>query len=224
MNLLNRIEGYCIKGENHGIVNELAKATHSVLRARADFGKEASAPSSPWFGIADIDPEAFGAALARVFERSVIAAPHGTRVAGFKEVRYSPRDVSEAEYDLMIDFLAKYFVGSRFIFNTRNWEEVANSGWWRNYWSKYTVKRIVEVSNQRFSRSIERLGDRSFLIDYSDYKNNPTGFDDLLDWLGESVSGDVIQEVMSEKLSHADRVFRPRSTKDRMKRFVRKFQ
>lgn len=221
LNLLNRIDGYCIRGENHGITNHLAQAWCVVAKARADYGNEASDPSTPWFGIDRVDAEAFGSFLADSFCNSVLQPDVGTRVVGFKEVRYSPHDVTDHEYDSMIAFLSENFEGSRFIFNTRDWNEVANSGWWKQFWSKRRVRRIIEHSNLRFQRSINMLEERAFAIDYADYRKNPAGFDPLLRWLGEDVAQEVVEQVVFTKLNHAVKKFRPRGLKSRLKKITR---
>jgi hypothetical protein len=223
LNLLNTIDGYCIRGENHGISNELAKACSVLAKAKSDYGKESSEPWRPWYGIGDVEPEVFGLSLANAFCSDVLRPKPDTRVVGFKEVRYSPHDISDEEYDCIINFLAENFTDSRFIFNTRDWQEVANSGWWKEFWSRKSVKRIVEQSNARFSRSQSVLGSRAFTIDYSKYSKDSAGFHDILEWLGEDVSQSLIENVIGTKLDHAIRKFRPRGLKSRLKRITRLF-
>jgi len=223
LNLLNKIDGFCIRGENHGIVTALAKSSSELATARSDYGNESADPTSPWYGIGAVHAEHYGRALAREFCRHVLLPSPDTRVIGFKEVRYSPRDISEDEYDATVQFLAENFENSRFIFNTRDCEEVANSGWWRHYWSKRQVKNIIDQSNVRFQRSRQILGDRAFTIDYGEYKSDPEGFKGLLAWLGESLDQQLIEEVVSTKLSHAVRKFRHRGLKSRLKLITRRF-
>lgn len=221
LRLINSIDGYCIRGENHGISTYLSEAWSVLMKARADYGEKSSEPWMPWYGIGDAQAEAFGISLAADLCQHVLRPTFDTKVIGFKEVRFSPYDISDREYDTTIKFLANNFVDSRFIFNTRNWREVANSGWWREFWSIKSVKKIVEQSNIRFYRSQELLGSRAFTIDYAEYNKNPAGFDELLKWLGEDVEKSIIEDVLVKKLDHAKRKFRPRGLKSRLKRLTR---
>ncbi|MEM7690525.1 MAG: sulfotransferase [Pseudomonadota bacterium] len=205
LNLLNAIDGYCIRGENGGVLNALA-ASHSQLKK----GREANAghneePHTPWYGISETDPDRWAQSLAEVFTRDILQTPPGTRVAGFKEIRYTPGALDEDAYRAMIDFQASAFPTSRFIFNTRDSQEVAKSGWWPH--SKIRgardVHELVAICDKRFGESCATLGERAFLIDYADYNGKPEGFRPLLSWLGEEVPRADLERVCARKLDHA---------------------
>ncbi|NQX94486.1 MAG: hypothetical protein HRT64_06140, partial [Erythrobacter sp.] len=65
--LLNSIEGYCIRGENGGIVQDLAAAARTLERTQAQFGEFDKSTGHPWYGLSEIEPGAFATTLAESF-------------------------------------------------------------------------------------------------------------------------------------------------------------
>ncbi len=204
MNLLNAIDGYCIRGENRGIIQNLAEAADSLAKSHAKIAPYDRGAHTPWYGLADIDPQAWAQTLAQGFEERVLVPPDGTRVTGFKEIRYTTFDQDDEAFDVIIDFLASRFPGSRFIFNTRDAAQVVKSGWWANSKRHSTreLTRMLRQSDERFRRCQEGLGKRGFLIDYAEFNNRPDGFVPLLEWLGEELSLAQIEEITTRKLEH----------------------
>ncbi|MBN9890476.1 sulfotransferase [Salipiger abyssi] len=205
MNFLNCIDGYCIRGENNGAVNALALSAGRLHDAQDEYAQTKQTPSAPWFGLLNTDAEAYALGLGDVFSREFLRPDENTHVTGFKEIRFTPDDISDAEYIQAIDFMAAAFPGSRFIFNTRNWREVARSGWWRYRTDLGRVRKCIEGADARFRDSMEKLGDRAFLIDYEEFKGKPEGFRPLLKWLGEELSAEQLASITGTKLQHGQR-------------------
>ena len=218
LNLLNAIEGYTIRGENCGIVSHLAKTVSLLRHEQAQPHAKAHAPHAPWYGIMDPDVDQWGQRLARAFAAEFLRPEADTRVLGFKEIRYSADELSDADYAATIDFLATYFPDSRFIFNTRAWAQVAESGWWRYYPNVRAVSELVRSADQRFHRSVEALGARAFLIDHAEYAGRPEGFRPMLDWLGEEMSEAVLAQITAQKLKHLQQGRDDRGTVLRLRR------
>jgi hypothetical protein len=153
--LLNAIDGYCIRGENRAMVNHLSRAASAMVNLGQEITRANNAPDTPWYGVTSAQPEAFAGRMAEGFVSDILAPPEGTRVTGFKEIRYTPEHMSDEEYEAAITFMADMFADSRFIFNTREAAQVARSGWWASD-ERYTpadVKRIVQACDERFERS-----------------------------------------------------------------------
>lgn len=202
MKLLNSIDGFCIRGENNGILSQLAIAASDLKDVHSVQSKYNHSSAAPWYGITDVDPACFSKKLSSMFVEELLCPPKGTRVTGFKEIRFSSEDISDEAYKKVIAFMADEFPGSRFIFNTRNWREVARSGWWRYRADLGNVRRCIEHSDSRFETSAAHLGERAFLVDYADFKGNADGFRPLLAWLGENMSDHQLNEIMGTKLEH----------------------
>lgn len=203
-NVLNAIDGYCIRGENGGIASKLAEAAHILHEFQIVHGPENTTPQDPWYGIAEVEPAQWKATLAERFTNEVLRPPEGTRVIGFKEVRYMPHRQSEEEFHITMDFLTSAFPGARVVFNTRNAVEVSQSGWWRTS-GKFTPKQVegwVAEADRRFNVAKAKLGERAFMIDHAQYKGNPDGFLPLLEWLGEELPRETLEEIGARKLTH----------------------
>jgi hypothetical protein len=207
------------------VVNHLSRAASAMADLDEKIVRSDRAPDTPWYGVKQARPGAFAASIADAFARDIIAPPEGTRVTGFKEIRYTPEHLSDAEYDATIGFMADMFPNSRFIFNTRDGAEVARSGWWATL-KRYTpadVKRIVRACDERFERSREQLGERAFIIDYAHYNGKPEGFLPLLEWLGEELPFERLEQICAKKLRHLqNQKPAPRPTmKSRLKKVLR---
>lgn len=220
MNLLNRIPGYNIRGENNGIITHLALCVSRLRQAQERYRDVSHGPASPWYGICDPDVDECGSRLAEFFSQTFLSGDENVRATGFKEIRFTPHDISDEEYDSTISFLSEYFSNSLFIFNTRNWREVSESGWWRYNPSLNNVRTTIEDSDKRFRKTKGLLGERAFLIDYSEFDGKPDGFRPLLDWLNETLSEEDLKYVCSKKLTH---VTRPKDDRGRLFRLKRHF-
>lgn len=201
--LLNEIDGYCIRGENGGVIRSLANSfrilgsTYDVA-AQWDEGEH-----SPWFGMGRVDPLEWRFRLAREFVDVILQPPPDTRVTGFKEIRYTPEDMDDGLFTATIDFLAFGFENSRIVFNTRDAAEVAKSGWWATDFEPAHVHEIIATTDRRFREAHARIGSqRSFMIDYADYSKAAAGVWPLLDWLGEDVPRERLEAIAAERLMH----------------------
>ena len=201
--LLNEIDGYCVRGENGGVIRTLANSFRVLSSTWQFAGDYRDDDCSPWFGFQQVDPVEWRQRLAREFVEGILKPPPGTRVTGFKEVRYTPEDMDDGLFTATMDFLASAFENSRIIFNTRDGAEVARSGWWATDYEPAHVHGIVATCDRRFREAHLRLGsERTFMIDYADYDRNPHGFLPLLEWLGEDLPWETVQRVSCEPLTH----------------------
>jgi hypothetical protein len=199
-NLLNTIPGYCIRGENGGLLNALLDACVGFGETRKERASKRS-QRDPWFGIAESDPAALRKGLAEVFESAVLAPPPDCRTTGFKSIRFTPLELDDGQFTRVIDFLLEEFTDSRIVFNTRDPAEVARSSWWAD-WPASEVIGLVETTMKRFASAHERHPQSTFRIDHSDYDGRPEGLTALLDWLGERLPEDVVARVASDRLTH----------------------
>lgn len=192
---LNALPGYCIRGENGGVLNHFSNATKALRDARGNLKEAETSGKHPWFGFENIDVSELERSLARIFANRVLMPPAGTRVAGFKEVRYwnQPDD----QFDAAMRFMMRHF-DPKFVFLTRDPAQVAKSGWWPN--QKDALAKI-EMARNRIEAAHQAYP--SFLIDHAEFVGNPEGIAPLCDWLGEDPSPGV--EMLSERLTHMQR-------------------
>lgn len=204
-NLLNAIPGYCIRGENGNALSGLARSWHLMNVAEPRIGLKArgvpSTPEEPWYGAELAEPWRYGSYLANVFVREVLALPAGTRVGGFKEIRFHTEPQFFQPY---LGFIRRFFPKARFIFNTRSHDAVLKSGWWADM-DETRARKQLEQAEALFAAHIAAHPTISLHLHYDDYAGNPEGFRPLFDFLGEPFDQDLVAGVLNRRLDHLQR-------------------
>jgi hypothetical protein len=199
--ILNSAPGVMIRGENGGVVEQLFRYHRTVLQRRDPMIKDRTTlipTNHPWWGI-DGYPEELALREFRHLVLDTLLRPSSdTTMVGFKEVRSSPSDMPE-----FVDFMSKVFPGARFIHNTRNLEDVAQSGWWPEREADPLAK-VTEI-DARMREAVASAGDRGFEVSYDDYVKDPTALKDLFSWLDLPFSATRIRGVMSQSHSYQNR-------------------
>jgi hypothetical protein len=200
--ILGAIPGWLIRGENGGAVYHLHKHFATVIeRARPRRGKDLDA-TNPWYGI-DKYPRNLALDELRAIVLSTLLRPEpGTRVVGFKEIRWQYPDLED-----YLAFLRLLFPSARFVFNTRNHADVVNSqdgrrrpeGWWRE--GEEALKEVARVEGLQLA-ACEALGDAAYHVHYDDYVADPTTLRGLFAWLGEEFDEERVRRVMSVRHSY----------------------
>ena len=205
-NLLNHIDGYCIRGENNNALFHLARGWDALAAAEQIRGQRAAletcgtmtAPDHPWYGAEDVEPDELGRALAASFVRTVLRPPKGTRVAGFKEIRFH---LAGPHLEAYTGFLTRFFPRARFVFNTRDHAAVARSGWWAQM-DPDKVRRQLEAAEEGFAKMRALLGDRAIALHYDDYVGRPEALEPLFDFLGEPFDAERVRAITERRLVH----------------------
>lgn len=201
-NLLNAIDGYCIRGENENILMHLARGWHAVQTSRPMRGMRSagrvSGPEDPWFGAEAVDPGRLGRSLAALFLREVLRLPPGTRVGGFKEIRFLAHPEFFPAY---LDFLHRFFPGTRIVFNTRDHAAVARSGWWARMDPASVAARLREAERLFAAYQAAHPG-RCITLHYDDYVRDPAALAPLFAFLGEPFDAARVAAVMARRLDH----------------------
>ena len=201
-NLLNAIDGYCIRGENSDAVGPLAKAwvnlrDNAVMRSFAKSGRPTPV-EEPWYGAELTDPDRYGKALAEVFVDQILVPPAGTRVAGFKEIRWGG---NLEELTNVLDYLSRFLAPAKFIINTRDLEEVMRSGWWSKM-KPERVRTMLTRQETAFREYMAQHPDTCHHIHYNDYIADHDKLRGLFDFLGEEYQPELVRRVMSKPLTH----------------------
>lgn len=208
-NLLNTIPGYCIRGENgHALyhicrmIDLTRREPNFLLRKPELVGKSKAVPmmgtpADPWYGLELIEGERMGLRLCNLFCEEVLQVPEGTRVAGFKEIRYFG-DLNFLPFELEI--MQHFFPKARLIFLTRDPEETANSGWWRNHDKAELLARLARA-HAAFETYAATHAD-CFALHYSAFAGGPEALRPLFDFLGETMDEAVVTEVLKRRLMH----------------------
>lgn len=200
--LLNALPGYCIRGENGNGLFRLFQAWHDVT-ARPEVllfrrqGKTSTAADA-WFGAETIEADAFAKTLVAGFVKDVLRLPEGTRVGGFKEVRWHK---AEDQFLPFMRFIHTYFPNVKVVINTRNLASVAKSGWWAKR-SPERVKQILGEAEKMFAAYKAEFPDATIALHYDDFRDNPDAFAPLYEFLGETFDAEVVRAILSKPLPH----------------------
>lgn len=214
-NVLNAIDGYCIRGENLNVLYPLFRAIRRVEVGqdfswrRDELGKPEQdrhpraqeilgLPIDPWYGAELFDPHEFGQALCDAFVRTGLNLPQGTRVGGFKEIRFG-EDITA--FDAYLDMLRTHFPAARFIMHTRNHDAVLRSGWWVRK-SRLKSRRLLTRLDQCFAAYADAHSDCCFMLHYNDYRDNLDALEPLFAFLNEPFDTAMVEKVLSRELVH----------------------
>jgi LPS sulfotransferase NodH len=200
MGLLNSLDGYHIRGENYHALLFIFRAIERLRLARCQWAEENS-PEHPWYGAHLIDPDLFERACTDAFFRAVLRPPSGARCCGFKEIRYTNAQIPDDEFPKFLDFLSRAFPGSAFIFNFRDMEATARSGWWTDY-SRRGVIRRLNNAQQRMRSYAEAKPERTFCFSYDRLLSDALHFAELCEFLGEHFDAAQVKLVMSRQHSY----------------------
>lgn len=201
-NLLNSIDGFCIRGENDNGFCPLARAWANLEQStnldRMRSKDRASDSTDPWFGAERVDADGFGRGLARSFTDHVLRPPAGTRVTGFKELRW-PLDPEQ--FAIVLEFAHRFFPNTRVVFNIRNHDDVARSAWWSRMPAEKVHARLEQYETI-FRSYLGEHPERAILLDYDAYSRDHEALRPLFARLGEPFDPDHVRGVLSRRLDH----------------------
>ncbi|TNE65697.1 MAG: glycosyltransferase [Alphaproteobacteria bacterium] len=198
--LLQSFDGYCIRGENENALWEIFQAVRRLSSVRQRFDvRQSVPPHGPWYGADEIDIEAYAARLVDAFVAEVLRPPADTRVAGFKEIRYG--ELEAGDLVAFLDFIRTRFEPVKIIFNTRDWQGVSKSGWWRGM-DTDEVRAVVERSDKVFADYAARHADRCCVVRYDAYVASPEALRPVFDLLGEDYDEGLVARLLGNRLSH----------------------
>lgn len=203
MKVLNDIDGVCIRGENGGLIRPLSNAARTARQTRRRFSGKTHGPDNRWHGAGAIQDTRFARSLAASFVQTVLRPPEGTRIVGFKEIRFTDDDVTDDQFRAIMDFMLGAFDEPRIVFVTRDPAQAAESGWWRDR-DREVVIDILELTAERFIETHKRHPERTFVVDHAAFDHEPEGLRPLLDWLGEDVSAEQLARSLEQRLDHLE--------------------
>ena len=190
MGILNSIPGWLLRGENRHAMRHLYEFHTSGLRERARVNPaRAAEPTHPWFGIESFPEQASLDHIRALAEATLMRPEPGTRVTGYKEIRWYDDDLPA-----YLAFLQQVFPGCRFVVNTRNLPDVAASNYWTH--KDDPLARVQAIEEHMLAAATD-LGDAAFRVHYDDYAGSPGALRSLFEWLGEDFDEERVRAVMS---------------------------
>lgn len=201
---LNALPGVLIRGENYGAIRGLALYARAIA-ASAD-RHNAGKPEHPWFGTARMDPSATVADLRRHVVEHLLRPRKSTRWVGFKEVRYEPGHFED--YEQLLDyllFLNSLFPQIRYLFNVRDEEQTARSGWWPNNPNALEVLRTTREWLERAENDLAHIFSdptRARLVRYEEWSLDAQILISTFAELGLPRDDAAVRAALAPRLSH----------------------
>ena len=185
LSILNSLPGILLRGENQNAVYGLFNAYLSLTNSKKNFFTKIDDSSSPFYGNTELDERQF-LIDARQLMRNQLVGIKEVECWGFKEVRYTPSDLTiEGKYVISdyLDFLVKLFPNPAIIFLTRNIDDVLESGFWRERNDRAVSQAMLELCDTEFERWQRLNTDRCFDLDYTNIVANDDHFKNLFKFL-----------------------------------------
>jgi hypothetical protein len=195
MNIINSCEGCCIRGENNAALYNIYESYKNISAAKGEHESKSLRPTSAWWGIHEVNPEVYARRLAEVFIEEVIKPKADDLVCGFKEIRFSKKDVPDLQD--YIDFMKAVFPGAKFVFNHRNISDVASSKWWNK---TTNAGKIIGEMDERLSelRSPESI----FHFYYDKALQERSHVQEMLAFLGLTYEEEAVEKVFTVRHSY----------------------
>jgi hypothetical protein len=194
--ILNTIPGYCIRGENNGVLIHLVRAVDAVAQGK-QYSQAKSTPTHPWFGFELCDPASFAHRVQSLFVQDILRPPVGTRVMGCKEIRWGA-DLKDWQISSHLDMIERVFPHSAFIFNERDIAQTSRSAWWKD--APNAVGHLTEFRNSML-QAYERNRPNYFWVSYDAYRSNPSVLTGLFRFLNEDFDSQRVSAAM--KIRHS---------------------
>ena len=193
--ILSSTPGVMIRGENGGALQHLFAFHTTIAGHRGRLVRPQPLPAShPWWGI-DGYPDATALRDMRLLMLETVLRPEvDTRVVGFKEITWLP--------DRLPDYLAfvrDVFPGARFVLNTRDLQQVAQSKWWAG---RPDALAELQTMERRYVEALDDLGDEAYHVHYDDWVTDPSALRKLFEWLGENFDEERVRGVMKVRHSY----------------------
>ncbi len=213
LRILNSIDGYNICGENYGATKFLSQFYKSIIETYETTPKDDGnfLSYNEISSMEQTKKHLSGFEFYNVFQLSVIEDqlrslilkmlnPEGQfKVCGFKEIRFGSDGVSQKfwKFKVELDFLKKMFPTSKFIFLTRDIEQVVKSSWWAK--NPDRSRTILKRQKDCFDKYALQYPDFTFSIRYSDLLSSTSRLQEMYDFLGEDFDLNTYNQIMSRR-------------------------
>lgn len=212
LRLLNTLDGFNICGENRAAFSSLAQFYESMLYTLKMGPKDKSSLSDSflsfdalkqrqvynpnysgfeWYNVFN-DKEVFQKIRELIIE--ILNPKMKYETFGFKEIRYGRSETEHLETE--INILKTLFPKAKFVFNTREIEDILKSAWLKDQNPTFAQNNLLRQANS-FKRYAENNPDHSFHITYKDVLDKSQTLLDLYTFLNRPFSLDDYKKTLA---------------------------
>ena len=193
--ILSSTPGVMVRGENGGLLQQLFQFHRTAAGHRDRLARSVPLPPEhPWWGLDGYRDETAFRGFRTLMLETVLRPTPDTSLVGFKEIDWPTDDLAE-----LLEFTRSVFPGARFVLNTRDLEQVAQSKWWARNPDALAELQTIEKT---YVEALAPLADAAYRVHYDDYVADPTLLRGLFDWLGLEFDETRVRAVMDVRHSY----------------------
>jgi hypothetical protein len=196
-NLINSIDGFKIRGENHNALFYLYKSYKAILYSK-QHAKNKTPQDWPFYLAEKYDENQFFEDNVNSFINNIIKPNAMENNIGFKEVKYT--DFGDDLVPFLV-LLNETIPNLKIVFNFRDHESVANSAFQRKVPKNDLLKKLELFEKQAITFN-NKYPKSSVVLSYEQYVANADGFEKLFEFLGVEYDAELAANVLSKKLMH----------------------
>jgi hypothetical protein len=184
-----------VRGENGGLLQHLFQFHQTATGHRDRLARPLPLPPEhPWWGLDGYRDQTAFRGFRTLMLETVLRPDPDTRLVGFKEIDWPTDDLAE-----LLEFTRSVFPGARFVLNTRDLEQVAQSKWWARNPDALSELQTMEKT---YVEALAPLADATYRVHYDDYVADPTVLRGLFEWLGLDFDESRVRAVMDVRHSY----------------------
>ena len=193
--ILSSTPGVMVRGENGGLLQHLFQFHRTAAGHRDRLARSVPLPQEhPWWGLDGYRDETAFRGFRTLMLETVLRPTPDTRLVGFKEIDWPTDDLAE-----LLEFTRSVFPGARFVLNTRDLEQVAQSKWWARNPDALAELQTIEKT---YVEALAPLADAAYRVHYDDFVADPTVLRGLFEWLGLEFDESRVRAVMDVRHSY----------------------
>lgn len=212
LRLINELEKYNICGENFGAIEELYQFYNSLLETQKKGSKNddltfksysdlLAEPSRgkqysgfEWYNVFQVEQikDKLRELIFTMFNPN-----SNSEVWGCKEIRFGNAKKQYDRFQEELDFIKMLFPRAKFIFNTREIEEMVKSSWWAK--DPEAATKILSKQENFFKTYSYQNPDFTYSVTYHDVVNNTEILQGMYDFLGEAFDFDTYKSVLERR-------------------------
>ena len=207
-NLIGAIPGCHMTGENNDALYGLYLSHAAARRARDEHGRDGRHAGSPWWGAHRIRPARYAASLRGAFVSNILQPPPAATMVGLKEVRYFNHPDDFTGY---LDFIRGVFAPARFVFNSRNHDEVSRSAWYAARPPEEVLASLRQADAMMDAYQAAHPG-ICYRVHYNDYVADRSRLRSLYAFLGAEMDEEAVRRTLATPLAPMRPARRPGGT------------
>lgn len=196
--IVSEAASFHMAGENGDALWGIFQSFNKLRDAKGKSHRFRTGKHEPWHLIDTVDVERYAKRLVKVFFDEVVQPPRDSKRFGFKEIRFFEHIYKTQQY---LDFVTRVIPDVKFVFNTRNHQDVSKSGWYKNQDTSKVIDQLQRAETE-MNKFLESHPENSILCSYDDYTQDHNALRPLFNFLEEPFDSQKVKSVLEKPLLH----------------------